>query len=123
MKQTYASSWKSSVQPRKQRKRVYNAPAHIRTSFLASHLSKELKEKHKMRSLPLRKGDRVKVTRGQFAGTIGKVERVDRKDIRVFVEGAEILKSDGSKRLYAIHPSSVTIIELVTSDKRRIRKK
>jgi large subunit ribosomal protein L24 len=120
MKQAYVSSWNASTQPRKQRKYLWNAPAHVRTSFLSSHLSKELREKHKIRSLPVRKGDRIKVLRGQFAGTIGKITNVLRDDVRVHIEGVELVKADSSKKPYPVHPSNILILELVTTDKRRI---
>ena len=77
MKSAFATTWKSSVQPRKQRKYQYNAPAHIKGKFLAAHLSKELKEKYGTRSIRVRVGDRVKVVRGTEKGKEGKVENAD----------------------------------------------
>ena len=45
-----------SKQPRKQRKALYNAPAHARGKHLSASLSKDLREKVGKRSLPLRTG-------------------------------------------------------------------
>lgn len=120
MKKEFSSSWIASRQPRKQRKYVYNAPKHIRRNFFSARLSDELTKKYSTRNLPVRTGDKVKIVRGQYKKHEGKVERIDAKRIRVFVTGAERLKSDGSKSLYPIHPSNLIIQEL-TSDKKRLK--
>jgi len=116
-------SWKSSIRPRKQRGFVRNAPLHVKSKLMGSHLSKELKEKNKFRSLRVKKGDKVKILRGQFKGKIGAVERVDTKNQKVFITGIEILKKDGSKSLYPLHHSNLVIIELNASDKFRLGEK
>ena len=48
-----------SKQPRKQRKALYNAPAHARGKHLSATLSKDLRADLGKRSLPLRTGDKV----------------------------------------------------------------
>ena len=58
--------------------------------------------------------------RGQFTGKIGNVLRVDTKKYNVFVEGVEIIRKNGAKVLYGIHPSKVMIIE-VHEDKKRFK--
>lgn len=122
MNKAFSKSWKSSIQPDKQRKFVYNAPYHIRGSLMSSSLSKELKKEYKKRSMRLRKGDKVKVMRGQFKGTEGKVEKVDMKNYRVTVENVEITKKDGTKTFYPLHPSKLMIKELYKEDKKRFSK-
>ena len=79
MKSVFSKSWKSSVQPRKQRKYVYNAPAHVKGVFLSAPLSKSLRAEFGTRSVRVVKGDKVKVLRGKFAGVSGDVLRVDAK--------------------------------------------
>lgn len=118
----FSKKWRASKKPSKQRKYVYNAPLHLRRKLMAAHLSKELREKYKLRSLPVRKGDKVKVMRGQFKGVIGSVERVDLKNYRVYLDNVWIRKKDGSKVKYPIHPSNLMIVELNLSDKRRLAK-
>jgi len=108
-----------SKKPRKQRKFLYNAPLHLRRKMLAAHLSKELKEKYKIRSLPVRVGDEVEVMRGKFKGRKGKIVKVDTKKLRVYVEGITIKKSSGQERLFPLHPSKLKIIKLDLSDKYR----
>lgn len=120
-KTKFSETWKRSKQPRKQRKYRFNAPLHTKNKFLSSHLSKELKEKYNRRNITTRKEDKVKVLRGQFKGKIGKIERVDLKKTKVYITGMELIKKDGTKVLYPIHPSNILITELNLDDKRRIK--
>jgi len=119
MKKKFSKSWKSSKQPRKQRKYRANAPLHIRHKLMAAHLSEELRKKHKKRSFPIRKGDKVKVLRGQFKGTIGEIEEVNLKKYKVYIKGAEIDKGEGRKVRYPISPSNLVILTLNLDDKKR----
>ncbi len=112
-------NWNSVKDRRKQRKYIYNAPLHVRRKLMSAHLSKELREKYKRRSFPIKKGDKVKVMRGNYKGLEGKVVDVDYKNYRIFVEGATLKRNDGTTVLYPIHPSNVMIIELDLSDKAR----
>ncbi|MBS3125541.1 50S ribosomal protein L24 [Candidatus Woesearchaeota archaeon] len=116
----WSSDWKASKKPSKQRKYVYNAPLHVRSTLPTSHLSKELKVSLKRRSLRVRKGDKVKVLRGQFKGRTGTVERVDTHEMHIFITGIEIVKKEGRKALYPIHPSKLLIQTIDTNDKRRL---
>jgi large subunit ribosomal protein L24 len=118
----WSSSWKSSKQPRKQRKYVYNAPLHIKRKMMAAHLSKELREKYGIRSFPIRKGDQVIIMRGKFKGTTGKVEKVFTKQMRVGIDTAKITTKSGQKVYAKIRPSSLMIISLDISDKKRLEK-
>lgn len=119
MKRKFSIKWRSSGQRRKQRKYGYNAPLHIKHKFMSAHLSKELMKKYKIRNLPLRKGDTVKIVRGNFKNQTGKVEKIFLKKTRVYVEGAQIVKKSGSKIFYPIHPSNLIITILNLDDKRR----
>ena len=115
----FSTKWKSSKKPRKQRKYRASAPLHIKQKFVNAHLSKDLRKKYKKRSMGLRKGDQVKVMHGQFKKHSGKVERIELKNTKVFVSGAEITKKDGTKKMIAIHPSNIMITELNLDDKLR----
>ena len=121
MKTTFSSSWKASTQPRKQKKYVAHAPLHVKTKLIAAHLSKELRKQHGTRAMSLRKGDKVKIYRGQFKGKTGKVERIALKSMKVYASGIEMTKRDGSKALYPLHASNLEIQELA-EDKRRIKR-
>jgi large subunit ribosomal protein L24 len=113
------ASWKASKQPRKQRKYRATAPLHVQQKFLSAHLSKELRDKHKLRNIVLRSGDKIKVMRGQFKGHTGKVEDVDTKLGKVTVAGAEITKKDGNKVKRWFQASNLMITELKIDDKKR----
>jgi len=62
----------TSSQPRKQRKSRYQAPLHLRNKLLGAMLSEELKEKHKIKTVPVRLGDTVRILRGDKRDTEGK---------------------------------------------------
>jgi large subunit ribosomal protein L24 len=111
-----------SKKPRKQRKKLYNAPWHVRRKLLSAHLSKELREKYKRRSFPLRVGDEVIVMRGDYKGKKGKVVKIDYKKLKVYVEGITVKRADGAERLVPIHPSKLMIVNLNLSDKKRLEK-
>ncbi len=115
----WSKSWKSSKNPKKQRKYIFNAPLHIKHKFLAANLSDELRKKYNKRNIPVRKGDKVKILRGQFKSMIGKIEKVLLKKTKVYIENAQLQKKDGSKAYYPIHPSNLMIIELNLEDKER----
>ncbi len=105
-----------SRQPRKQRRAYYRAPLHVRQKLMSATLSPELREKFGVRSLPVRKGDKVKVMRGDFKGHVGKVVKVDLKRYRVYIDGVTIKRSDGTPVFRPIHPSNLMIVELDLSD-------
>ena len=115
----FSRTWKSSRNTRKQRKYRMNAPLNLRKNMMAAPLSKELRTKHKRRSISVRKGDRVRVLRGEFKKRTGKIEGVNTKKYRVFVEGIERTKRDGSKMKIGIPVSKVQITELNLDDKAR----
>lgn len=119
VKLKFSSGWRKSKSPRKQRKYRYDAPLHIKQKFMRAHLSKELRQKHSRRNLSIRKGDRVKIVVGQFKGKNGKVDSVDLKKGKVYIEGVEFSKKDGSKSKYPIDPSNITLTEINLDDKMR----
>lgn len=108
-----------SIKPSKQRKAFYQAPLHRKHKFLSTHLSKELRSQMKRRSLPLRKGDEVKVMRGKFKGTTGKVSKVDLKELRVYIENVKRKKVSGEEVQVPIHPSKLMITSPVMDDPKR----
>ena len=123
MKKEFSKHWKSSSQPRKQRKYLANAPLHIRKKFVSVNLSKDLRKTHKKRNISLRKNDVVKIMRGKFKGKQGKVTEVKLKTSKVIIEGIQVKKQDGSKVNVKLQPSNLKIIELNTTDKKRLKEK
>ena len=120
MKKDFSKSWIKSVQPRKQRKYIARAPLHIKRHLIRAHLNKELREKYGKRSISVRKGDKVKIMRGQFKGTIGKIEKVNTKKGNVLIDSAKLKKKDGTSSYYPIKTSNLMIIGLNLDDKKRI---
>lgn len=110
-----------SKQPEKQRKALYTTPLHKRQKLVAALLSKELRKEHNRRSLPVRKGDTVKVMRGDFKGHSGKVIEVNLESRRIKIEGVTVRKSDGSERFYPLPPSNVMLTKLELKDEQRSR--
>ena len=116
----WSKHWKSSKKPKKQRKYRFNAPLHIRHKFIVSNLSKELRKKYGFRSLPLRKGDTVLIMQGKFKGKKAKVERIDLKNLKVYLEGINVTKQSGIKVAIPFDASKLQIIDLNLDDKRRM---
>jgi len=121
MKQKFSTKWKTSSQPRKQRKYSANAPLHIKRRLLSVNLSKELRKKYGKRNIVVRKGDNVKIMKGKFKNKQGKVIEVDIKNLKLKIEGTMIKKQDGSKVNVKIHPSNLQITELNLDDRKRMK--
>ena len=108
-----------TTKPRKQRKRLYQAPLHKRYKRFSAPLSPKLKKSYNTNSVPVRTGDTVQIMVGDRKGFEGKVTGVDRTRYRVFVEGATREKVDGTQVPIPIHPSKVMITQLNLDDKWR----
>ena len=83
------------------------------------HLSKELRKTYGTRSISVRKGDRVTVTKGKFKKKSGKIESIDKKKGRLLIDKIKVKKPDGSERFFPIAIPNVVAIELELSDQRR----
>jgi len=108
-----------STKPAKQRKYLYQAAAHRIRKLLSAPLSTELRTAQGRRSYPVRRGDTVKIVRGDFAGIEGKVATVDTKRQRLFVEGVSREKVAGTSTNMSVHSSKVVITKLSLDDKWR----
>jgi large subunit ribosomal protein L26e len=97
---------------RKARKAHFSAPSHIRHRIMSATLSKDLRKKHGIRSLPIRKDDEVVVTRGTSKGQKGKVIQVHRAKFTIHIEKLTKNKANGAPYQIPIHPSKVSIIKL-----------
>lgn len=93
--------------------------------MMSAHLSEDYlaDRKRKLpRAVPVRKGDVVKILRGDDAGKEGKVATVDYRDLRIEIEGITHAKSDGTQVAKPIHPSNVIIVKLDETDPRRLER-
>lgn len=98
---------------RKNRKRHFNAPSHIRRIIMSAPLSKELRTKYGVRSVPIRKDDEVQVVRGHHKGQqVGKVVQVYRKKYVIYIERIQREKANGASVHVGIHPSNVVIVKI-----------
>ena len=105
--------------PSKQRKEIYQAEGQKLRKLLAAPLSEELRKTQGRRSYPVRKGDTVKIVRGDFAGVEGKVTTVDTDNRRLFVEGVTREMTSGTSTNVSVHTSKVMITKLNLDDKWR----
>ncbi len=119
MKQKFSTKWIGSKQPRKQRKYRANAPLHIKRKFMSANLKKDLRKKYDRKSFVLRKGDKVRIMKGEFKKRNGKIEIVNLKKLKVSIEGIQRTKKDGAKVNVWFAPSNLQIQELDLEDKKR----
>lgn len=108
-----------SIQPKKERKKLFRASLHQKRKVFHCLLDKELRKKYGMRTLGVVKGDTVKVMRGQYKGVIEKVAKVDYKKLRLHIENVTVKKADGKLKPYPVHPSNVMLVKLNLTDPRR----
>jgi len=111
-----------SIRPGKQRREMFNAPLHKKRKWIASHLEENLLLKYDRRSIPVVKGDTVKVVRGSFKGHEDKVAHVNIKKRYVEIKGLTMTKADGKKIAKPLHASNLLITKLNLTDKWRREK-
>merc|ERR1711935_949601 len=111
-----------SSSSKKQRKRHFTAPSHIRRKLMASPLSKDLRSKYGIKNIPIRKDDEVQVVRGHYKGQqVGKVVQCYRKKFCVYIERIQREKANGASVYVGIHPSKVCIVKLkMDKDRKKI---
>ena len=108
----------TSTKAGKQRKARADAPLHRRKRMISAHLSSALLSEYNVRSLPVRKGDTVKIVRGakDFKTGEAKVASVDLKECKIIVENITIPKADGTQKPKPVDPSDVILTKLDLSD-------
>jgi len=89
---------------------------------LPVNLVEELRGRYGRRSFPIRKGDNVVVTKGDYKGVEGAVTRVEPRKYFVYVEGVTRESSDGKQIPVPLSSSSLMIKKLKLDDKLRQRK-
>ncbi|KAI6150510.1 ribosomal protein L24 [Pisolithus tinctorius] len=104
---------------RKSRKAHFSAPSSVRRKIMSSPLSKELRTKYSVRSLPIRKDDEVRIVRGKYKDREGKVTQVYRKKWVIHVDRVQRDKSNGASVPIGVHPSKVVITTIKLDKDRR----
>jgi large subunit ribosomal protein L24 len=122
MKQEFSTKWNASKQPRKQRKYLYNLPLHLKQKLFGATLDKVLRKKLGIRNTEVKKGDEAKIMRGKLKGKMGKVDGIDRRKLRVSIEGLNVTKKDGNKVKVWFHPSNLKLIKVDEEDKKRFKR-
>ncbi|KAK4574565.1 60S ribosomal protein L26A [Recurvomyces mirabilis] len=97
---------------RKSRKAHFSAPSSVRRVIMSAPLSKELREKHNVRAIPIRKDDEVIIKRGTNKGREGKVVAVYRLKYVIHIERVSREKSNGQSVPLGVAPSKVEITKL-----------
>ncbi|KAF8819155.1 ribosomal protein RPL26 [Cardiosporidium cionae] len=97
---------------RKSRKAHFTATSIERRKLMTATLSKELRAKYNVRSLPIRKDDEVMIVRGTNHDREGKVTSVYRKKWCIHVDRVHDEKVNGEHVPIGIHPSKVMITKL-----------
>jgi len=97
---------------RKSRKAHFSAHSEARRKLMSANLSKELRARHGVRSMPIRKDDEVVITRGVYKTREGKVTAVYRKKWVVHVERISREKANGATVPVGIPASALTITKL-----------
>lgn len=97
---------------RKCRKAHFTAPSSVRRVLMSAPLSTELRTKHNVRSVPVRKDDEIQVVRGTYKGREGKVVQVYRRKWVIHVERITREKVNGQTVNVGINPSKVVITKL-----------
>jgi len=110
--------------PRRQRKAVYTARPFQRRRRMTVPLSKDLRGRFHSRSVPLRKGDTVRVLSGSFVGREERVAKVDRRGYSVILDNVTLKTGEDKLKPLLIRTSHLVITRLNLSDpwRRRVLK-
>lgn len=76
---------------------------------MSAPLSKDLRAKYNVRSLPIRKDDEVQIVRGTYKGREGKVITVYRKKWVIYVEKVTREKANGRISMLILSFSNVLL--------------
>lgn len=104
---------------RKQRLRHFSAPSSLRRKIMSCRLSKDLKDKYNVRSLPIRKNDEVKILKGKGKNKTGKVVQVYRKKWCIHVDKVNRDKQNGQTVFLPIKPTYCVIEKLHLNNDRK----
>ncbi|MFW9991554.1 MAG: 50S ribosomal protein L24 [Candidatus Odinarchaeota archaeon] len=107
--------------PKKNRRRVRNQPLHRNRKKLNVSLSADLREKHGIRNLPVRKGDVVSLIKGKdtLIGEKKRVMTVSTSKMKLQIDGVKLNKTDGTEVLRWVSPANIKIVQLGKVDQFR----
>ena len=93
-----------SSRRRVQRKKQLGATSSVKRKLMSCNLTKALRTEHKIRSLPIKRGDTVKILKGKAKGREGKVVQVYRKRNVIYVDKCQREKNNGQTVFLPIRP-------------------
>ena len=103
---------------RVQRKKQLGACSSLKRKLMSCHLIKSLRDQYKLRSLPIKRGDEVKILKGKGKGKSGKVVQVYRKRNVIYVDKVNREKQNGQTVFLPIKPSYCVIEKLLINKDR-----
>merc|ERR1711962_731097 len=105
---------------RKVKKRLYNASKYLIRKLVSSTLSKDLRQKYGVRSMPIHKDDEVRIFTGfHKSDASGKVVAVLRNQRKIHIERIQREKINGQTVYIPIDPSNVAITKLKLTESRK----
>ena len=107
----------ASKKPGKQRKAFYNSKNHQRSSLMSTRIADFLVEEFGVKRMPLRVGDSVRVTKGEFQDFEGEVLEIKRKTRRVKIKEVTFEKTDGTTFYPKIDNSNLIITKFYKEKK------
>jgi len=107
----------SSRKPKKQRKALYNYKLHEKSKLVSCRLADFLTDEYGIKRLPLRVGDNVRVTKGEFRDFEGEVIEIT-KDLKAKIKECVFDKADGTQFHPKIHVSNLLLTKFTKEGKR-----
>jgi len=107
--------------PRRQRRALYQANSSERRRRMTVPLSRELRRRFRRRSVPVRKGDTVRVLSGSFRGREERVARITRRDYSVTLDNVTLKTAEEKLKPLALRTSHLVITRLNLADPWRRR--
>ncbi|AFP65438.1 60S ribosomal protein L26 (nucleomorph) [Chroomonas mesostigmatica CCMP1168] len=105
---------------RKNRKKFSKSSSCERRRKMVSPLSKDLKIKYNVSSVPIRKEDEVQIIRGSFKGKRGKIVQCHRKNFHIFIDKIINAKTSKNSSYVPISPSNVIVTGINLNHDRKI---
>lgn len=105
-----------SRKAKKQRKALYNYSNNERSKLLSTRVADFLRDEYGIKRLPLRVGDHVRITQGEFTDFEGEVIEIT-KNQRVKIKEAQFEKTDGTQFHPPIHISNLIITKFTKEKK------
>lgn len=106
---------------RRQRKALYESSTQERRRRMTVPLSRELKSRFHRRSLPIRKGDTVRILGGSYVGREERVAKVNRRSFSVTLDNVTSKTGESKQTPLPIRTGHLVLIRLNLADPYRRR--